>query len=77
MQEEILKICEEICGTGISVNEQLIVEGLLDSYGIMELISDLENKFNISFLPEEITDLNNFSSISHILGIVKKKVSSI
>lgn len=74
MKEKILKLCEELCCETLTPEEQLITTGLLNSYKIIELICSLEDGFHITFLPEEITKLDNFSCVDHIFGIVKDKI---
>lgn len=76
MQDRILELCRELCGKELSIDEQLIVSGLLDSYKIMELICGLEKEFEITFLPEEISNLENFSCIISIMKIVNKKIGT-
>lgn len=73
MQEKILEICKELCGKKISVDEELIQTGLLDSFKIMELVCSLEEEYQVVFQPEEIMDLDNFSCVGHMLEIVRKK----
>lgn len=73
MKEKILKICRDLCCKKIEENEELIVSGLLDSFKIMELICRIEEQFNIVFLPDEIMELENFSSVNNLYKIVCNK----
>lgn len=73
MKEKIENICEELCCKEVSMDEQLIVTGLLDSFKIMELICRLEEEFQITFLPEEISELSNFSCVNCIADIICRK----
>lgn len=73
MKEKILKICCELCHKELSDEEELIATGILDSFKIMELIAILEEEFNIMFSPEEIMELDYFSSVNHIVEIVGRK----
>lgn len=73
MREEIAGLCRELCCQEVSAEEELIITGLLDSFKIMELISSLEEMFHIVFKPEEIMDLDHFSTINHIAEIVSVK----
>ena len=75
MEEMISKICEDLCCREILPDEELIATGVLDSFRIMELICDLEEKFQIVFLPEEISDLDNLSNVNNIVDFVKRKQS--
>lgn len=76
MRGEIAGLCRELCCQEVSAEEELIMSGLLDSFKIMELISSLEEKFHIVFNPEEIMDLDHFSTINHIAEIVSMKTGS-
>jgi acyl carrier protein len=70
----ILKICGELCCKEISMEEELIATGLFDSFKLMELICTLEEEFDIIFLPEEITELDHFSCVDHMVELLSKKV---
>lgn len=75
IEKKVLEICQYLCCEPISVDEQLIVSGLLDSFKIMELIDSLEKEFQIVFLPKEISDIDNFSCVNRIVAIVRKKLA--
>ena len=77
MENRILEICQNLCCDKIFPDEQLIVSGLLDSFKIMELICHLENEFHIEFLQEDISDIDNFSCVNHMVAIVSKKIERI
>lgn len=68
-----MKLCEELCCKQVGTEEQLIAEGMLDSFKLMELICSLEEEFGITFVPDEITELDNFSTINSIVEIIKTK----
>lgn len=74
MKKKIIEICEALCCKELALDEQLILTGVMDSFKIMELICALEEEFQITFLPEEITELDNFSCINQIVDIVDKKI---
>lgn len=74
MKKRILEICKEICCQEISEDEQLLAGGLLDSYRIMELASELEMEFHIVLMPEDFMDLENFSCVKNIIRLIEKKV---
>jgi len=50
----------------------LIESGILDSYSILILITELENKFKISINPEKL-DIKNIETYKKIIQLVKKK----
>tara|TARA_A100001388_G_scaffold65851_1_gene46196 strand:+ start:6871 stop:7110 length:240 start_codon:yes stop_codon:yes gene_type:complete len=48
-------------------------EGAVDSFGVMELITDLEEHFKITFSQEEFQD-KRFTSISGLSEIIRQKI---
>lgn len=72
MKEKVLKICEEICCTEISMKDSLITTGLVDSYRILEIVNCLEEEFNVVFSPKDITNLANFSCVEAIADCIQK-----
>jgi acyl carrier protein len=48
-------------------------KGIIDSTGIVELISFVEMTFNFTILDEELT-LENFSSINKLTGFINRKL---
>lgn len=73
MKERILEICREICKRDISADEELIKTGILNSFYIMELVCRLEEEFHTTFLPEEISELDHFSSVDHMVELIFNK----
>ncbi|MFL0249249.1 D-alanine--poly(phosphoribitol) ligase subunit DltC [Clostridium neuense] len=58
MEETVLEILEEICGTDEVRNDldlDLFENGLLDSLGFIELLLSIQNKLKISIQPTEVT----------------------
>ena len=58
----------------ISDDEQLLASGIIDSTGILELISFLEKEFPIVFDDQELIG-ENFNSIASIVAILQRKIS--
>lgn len=50
----------------------LLAEGIIDSLGITELITFLEDRYKITVEDDDI-DVENFRSIDSIVGFVEKK----
>lgn len=57
----------------ITDTESLISRGVIDSLGAIELVSELEDKFGIKILPEEMTEVN-FDSIAKIRYFIQGKL---
>lgn len=57
MNEQIIAILNEICGADpgeIQEDTQLFDEGILDSFGIVQLIVALETKLSVCLDPAEL-----------------------
>lgn len=54
-------------------NTNFFEKGILDSTGIIELVSFIEQTFNISIEDEEST-VDNFSSLTHISQYLQSKI---
>ena len=53
-------------------SDQLLVDAGLDSYGFVELILEIEERYGISFSEEELVS-GSLSSIANIVAIVEAK----
>lgn len=56
----------------LSRDDSLLESGILDSAGIFELVSFMEDKFGISVNDEEII-VNNFDNVASITRLVQEK----
>ena len=57
----------------INPNEDLLMQGIIDSMGILNLVSFMENKFVIKIKNEEILP-ENFQNLNALKGFVEKKI---
>ena len=53
-------------------NEDLFESGVLDSYGVVDFLTFLEEKLNASINIEDIT-MENFSTIEKITSLIQNK----
>jgi acyl carrier protein len=53
-------------------NDQLVESGIVDSLGIMSLLSFLEEKFSIQIPSEELSP-ENFASVSTITALIERQ----
>ena len=60
----------------LSVDDNLLIGGLVDSLGIMRLISFIEQNFNIRVPPEDVT-IEHFRSIRVIAGYVESRATTL
>lgn len=51
----------------------LFQSGVIDSYGIVELITAIESQFKIRIEDEEVT-LQNFNSLSRLGQVIREKI---
>ncbi|WP_250277851.1 acyl carrier protein [[Clostridium] colinum] len=70
MKDRVKKILEEI-NSDINENINLVEEGILDSFDIINIISTLEDEFNISVDAEDIVK-ENFESVEDIVNLVER-----
>lgn len=74
--EKLLEILDSIRPDVDFANEKkLIDDGLLDSFDIVSIISELNDEYNISIRVTELKP-ENFNSVEAILNLVEKLKSS-
>jgi len=72
MREKVIKILKEII-PDFEVNENInfIEQGMLDSFDVVNLVTALDNEFNISIDGMDILP-ENFTNIDSILYLLSK-----
>ena len=73
MEEKIIGIIQDLTGyKDLKKNKEidLLENEILDSLAFIELISSLENEFNIEIQPTQV-DSNTWRSINSIIDLVK------
>lgn len=71
MEEKILEILTELNeDADFSASEDFVEDGLLDSFDIVTLVGELEDKFDIEIEPDDILpeNLSNMDSIMKLLS---------
>ena len=58
--------------TEIDPQENLLSKGIVDSYGVMELVGFLEERYRISVADEDLSP-ENFESVASIEAFVQRK----
>lgn len=72
MQENILRMIEEITDEKVYSAETLLFEeGILDSFKVIELVSELEDHFGIEIDAKYVID-ENFCTVSAIKTLITK-----
>jgi acyl carrier protein len=71
--EEILEILKNISNIpNLTINQLLLDEGIIDSLSTIELISILEERFDINIGSDDLNHFN-FNTISAISNLVNSK----
>ena len=72
MKEKILEILAELRPEfDFTANVNFIEEGMLDSFDVINLVSDLDSTFGISIDGVDIVP-ENFSTVDSIVALLKK-----
>ncbi len=72
MQNEIIKMIEELSAEELTdVDQDLLSTDVLDSFGIVNLIVMLEEKYGIEIDVEYVTP-DNFRSVRNIADLIQK-----
>ena len=70
--EKLLEILEEIQPDADYENcETLIDDGILDSFAILSIVSELQDEFEITITPSQVIP-SNFNSAKALWAMVKK-----
>lgn len=76
MREEILKILTEICpDVDFEKEEKLIDGGVLDSFAVIQIVTELMEHFNI-FIDADDIEPENLNSLDNICEMVRNKTES-
>ena len=76
IENKVLNILVEICGTKKVTKDRdlnLIECGYLNSMGVVELLDDLEEEFDID-IPLDDFSLDRFDTINKVIEYVKSKL---
>ena len=74
IEKKIIKILKSIIKNKVDFkkNKKLVVEGYLDSFSVLLLISKIEQTFKIKIKLDKF-DINLFNSVSSIKKLITKK----
>lgn len=73
VQKQLQELCSEYCGCKIELEDELIETKRLSSIRLFELLCELEEMYSIEFSRDEITCVNNFSTVNNMVDIVVRK----
>ncbi len=60
-------------GDGLSNEDSFLEKGIIDSTGVLELVSFLEEKYQITLEDHELLPAN-LDSINNLVGFLKRKI---
>ena len=78
MKEEVLEIIIKLTGyedLRSNINMDLIEEDILDSLAFIQLISELEEKYDIEIQPTQVS-ADIWRSVDRIVEMVKEKIEN-
>ena len=73
MEKELLELVENISGKelkDLSLDYDLVTNGIIDSLTMMELIDEMEERYGINIAGED-TIPENFDTITHMINLIK------
>lgn len=73
--ERIKAIIEGHCLKEIGEMDELLKSKLLGSFQLLEVICELEETYGIELSPEEIGNLDHFSSLNNIRQLISEKLA--
>ena len=81
IEEIIAKLKEAVCRINVTIDEDeisldqgLMGEGIIDSFGFVEFVTFIEEEFDINFEDKEINE-DNFANLVAISQFILKKLS--
>jgi acyl carrier protein len=73
LREQIAELIMAVAGPNLhkplTADTEILESKLIDSFGILQLIADIEQKLGINILTEDLT-LENFSTIAAIVDLI-------
>ena len=74
MEERVLNTLEAIEPDIISYEgENMIADGIIDSFVIIDIVSELEDEFNLE-IDAELVTIENFNNKDSIIRLIKKLI---
>jgi len=73
LKDELIKyIQEEFSAPELDAQTGLITTGIIDSFGILELISHIETHYGLCIEAKDMV-IDNFQSVSAIASLIQRK----
>lgn len=74
--DRIKEIIKSHCLKEVQDEEELLKSGLLDSFKLLEVICELEDIYQVELSPEDIGDMENFSSVKNMRDLISRKAAA-
>lgn len=71
MKDQIRKFLKSLSHDEPKDDDNLFDKGVLDSFGVLELIAFLEEKFKVQFEPADVS-MENFQSLNSICQLIER-----
>jgi acyl carrier protein len=71
-EKMLIEYFKEKADTTVDSRTLLLEEKIIDSIGVMELISFIESNFGVEFTDDDLT-VDNFKTIGAIMALIMKK----
>lgn len=76
IEKELVEFVEcEILNETLTADDDLLATGLIDSMGIMRLIAHLEDRYQVTVPPEDVT-IENFRALTSVASYVEGRLRS-
>ena len=79
MTKEVIRrfvVADLLDGEEVDDGEDLLLSGLVDSMGVMRLVAFMEEEFNLSIPPQDVT-IENFSSLDTLADYLERVGSQV
>ena len=78
LEGQVCKVIRVISGergrSTLEPGSRLFEEGYIDSFGLLELLTELEKTFNVSFRDEDLTK-DTFATVATLCQVIRSKLS--
>ena len=75
LQKDMIELVDLIIGPNmgelLTIETEILESSLVDSFGLLQLIADIELKFSVNIQTEDMT-LENFSTINAMVALVTR-----